>query len=243
MSGAMVDELMTVAKQEAERRAERARRCYDQLVGDMGVRQDAGASAARGWWIRRELGGGYAGVEEQIVALRACRADLITLSRPVPGDEAGSLMTLNAALMQSGRPVLAAPSLQGQKALDRTVRARFSVLERLGGSDARDHRRAALYDLSRTGDCSAGRGRSRVGTRRPRIWRFSSPGMESPTSWAEDPAQGCKTGQSLLAATAAAGADMMVMGAYTRSKLRQLIFGSVTGYIMEHATLPVLLCH
>jgi nucleotide-binding universal stress UspA family protein len=33
------------------------------------------------------------------------------------------------------------------------------------------------------------------------------------------------------------------MGAYTRSKLRQLILGSVTGYVMEQAILPVLLCH
>ena len=42
---------------------------------------------------------------------------------------------------------------------------------------------------------------------------------------------------------AEAGADLMVMGAYTRSKVRQLILGSVTGYVMKNATLPVLLCH
>jgi nucleotide-binding universal stress UspA family protein len=47
----------------------------------------------------------------------------------------------------------------------------------------------------------------------------------------------------LLEAAGAANADLMVMGAYTRSKVRQLILGSVTGYVMRNATLPVLLCH
>ena len=46
-----------------------------------------------------------------------------------------------------------------------------------------------------------------------------------------------------MTATTEVGADLMVMGAYTRSKLRQLILGSVTGYVMHEATLPVLMCH
>ena len=52
-----------------------------------------------------------------------------------------------------------------------------------------------------------------------------------------------RTGRSLLYAAQDVNADMMVMGAYTRSKLRQLMLGSVTGYVMEHAILPVLMCH
>jgi len=52
-----------------------------------------------------------------------------------------------------------------------------------------------------------------------------------------------RTGRSLLIGARDVAADMMVMGAYTRSKLRQMILGSVTGFVLEHATLPVLLCH
>ncbi|HET9148157.1 MAG TPA: universal stress protein, partial [Acetobacteraceae bacterium] len=37
------------------------------------------------------------------------------------------------------------------------------------------------------------------------------------------------------------GADLLAMGAYSHSRLRQLILGGVTRHILEHATLPVLM--
>ena len=37
------------------------------------------------------------------------------------------------------------------------------------------------------------------------------------------------------------GTDFIVMGAYTRSRLRQWILGGVTSYVLENAELPVLM--
>jgi hypothetical protein len=42
---------------------------------------------------------------------------------------------------------------------------------------------------------------------------------------------------------ACADADLLVMGAYTHSRLRQLILGGVTRHVLEHATLPLLMAH
>jgi hypothetical protein len=39
------------------------------------------------------------------------------------------------------------------------------------------------------------------------------------------------------------GADLLVKGAYTQSRLRQMIFGGPTQHILEHAELPVLMAH
>ena len=39
------------------------------------------------------------------------------------------------------------------------------------------------------------------------------------------------------------GADLLVMGGYTHSRLRQLILGGVTRYVIGHAAMPVLLNH
>jgi nucleotide-binding universal stress UspA family protein len=50
-------------------------------------------------------------------------------------------------------------------------------------------------------------------------------------------------GQTLLGATRRLGADMLVMGAYAHSPLRELILGGVTRYMLEHADLPVLMRH
>jgi len=50
-------------------------------------------------------------------------------------------------------------------------------------------------------------------------------------------------GQTLLREAHALGADMVVMGAYGHNPLRELVFGGVTRFMLEHADLPVLLRH
>ena len=50
-------------------------------------------------------------------------------------------------------------------------------------------------------------------------------------------------GEVVLDECAAAGADLLVKGAYTQSRLRQLIFGGATRHIMMHAKIPVILAH
>jgi nucleotide-binding universal stress UspA family protein len=48
----------------------------------------------------------------------------------------------------------------------------------------------------------------------------------------------------LLKAAEAHGADLLVMGAYARSTLRGLIFGSATRGVLEHSfPLPILMAH
>ena len=39
------------------------------------------------------------------------------------------------------------------------------------------------------------------------------------------------------------GADIIVMGAYTHSRMRQLILGGVTRHVLEHSNLPLLMAH
>ncbi|HUB12494.1 MAG TPA: universal stress protein [Acetobacteraceae bacterium] len=50
-------------------------------------------------------------------------------------------------------------------------------------------------------------------------------------------------GQVLLDAAHRLGADLLVMGAYGHNPLRELIFGGVTRFMLEHADLPVLMRH
>lgn len=51
------------------------------------------------------------------------------------------------------------------------------------------------------------------------------------------------TGEAVLDAARAHGCDLLIKGAFTRTRLRQMIFGGATSYIMEHADLPVLMAH
>ena len=50
-------------------------------------------------------------------------------------------------------------------------------------------------------------------------------------------------GDVLLNQVADSGADMVVMGAYGHSRMRELVLGGATRRLLEHMTVPVLLSH
>jgi nucleotide-binding universal stress UspA family protein len=51
------------------------------------------------------------------------------------------------------------------------------------------------------------------------------------------------TAQELMKAANEFNADFLVMGAYTKGRLRRLLFGAVTGEIINNCNLPVLMAH
>jgi nucleotide-binding universal stress UspA family protein len=55
--------------------------------------------------------------------------------------------------------------------------------------------------------------------------------------------EGRNTGEAILAACQQVGCDLLVKGAYTQSRLRQMIFGGATRHILAHAALPVMMAH
>jgi nucleotide-binding universal stress UspA family protein len=57
------------------------------------------------------------------------------------------------------------------------------------------------------------------------------------------PQGGAETGQVVLDEAAAFGADLIIMGAFTHSRFRQMIFGGATKYLLASSTIPVLMAH
>jgi nucleotide-binding universal stress UspA family protein len=52
-----------------------------------------------------------------------------------------------------------------------------------------------------------------------------------------------EVGDTLLNYTTDLSCDLIVLGAYGQNRLRSLVLGSLTGFILEHMTVPVLLSH
>jgi nucleotide-binding universal stress UspA family protein len=52
---------------------------------------------------------------------------------------------------------------------------------------------------------------------------------------------GRKPGEVLLAEADKLGADLIIKGAYTQSRLRQMIFGGATSHLLAHSHLPLLM--
>lgn len=57
------------------------------------------------------------------------------------------------------------------------------------------------------------------------------------------PREGHATSELILRFAADTGADLIVMGAYAHSRLRQIIFGGTTSTILNKAKVPVLMAH
>jgi len=55
--------------------------------------------------------------------------------------------------------------------------------------------------------------------------------------------QGVAIGQAILDCAQKMNADLIIKGAYTHSRLRQMIFGGATSELLNNSTIPVLFCH
>ena len=49
------------------------------------------------------------------------------------------------------------------------------------------------------------------------------------------------SGEAILRGAEAVGGDLLVKGAYTQSRLRQMFFGGATSHILNYAEVPVLM--
>ena len=52
-----------------------------------------------------------------------------------------------------------------------------------------------------------------------------------------------RPGEVILAEVRAQGADLLIKGAYTQSRFRQMIFGGATQHVLAAAELPVFLAN
>jgi nucleotide-binding universal stress UspA family protein len=64
-----------------------------------------------------------------------------------------------------------------------------------------------------------------------------------PTHLAGRSAVPCSTGAALLAVARMSGVSLVVMGAYTHSRLRQSFLGGATREVLAEATIPILMSH
>ena len=234
MSGALIEEVMTAADREAIDRASGARRLFDELVTAGGVplsSSPVGTGMSATW---RE----DAGREDEAVAKYGRTVDLVVVSRPLREAEVATSTVFEAALFDSGQPLLVAPpeavggfgqsimvAWNGSPEAARAVTAALPFLHR-----------AERVKILTVQNWSEGPGN--IGGVATRLaWHGIAADVETVT---EHPGT---IGETVLTRAAAFGADMIVMGAYTQSRLRQMILGGVTRHVLSSATIPLVMAH
>ena len=245
LSGAMVEEMMSVAERESLRRTTRARTLFEAaLAQDNPVvvtrtdRLPLATTGTAGARVRTPTASFRAvvGREHELVAHAARLSDLIVIPHPDSDDAISSSEALHAVLFDSGRPVIIAPK-QAPSSIGRrvciawngTAESAAAVLSALCWMHAADAVQV-LYsdDYQRRGPEAA-----------ELVDYLAGHGIAA-SSAAFKPRDG-QVGAGLLAAAAAFDCDLLAMGAYSHSRLRQLILGGVTRHVIGKAPLPVLM--
>lgn len=233
LSGAMIEEMMAATEKESSDRAHAVRRMFEHFVAEHHVIvSDArpGSDAATASFAS------VTGREEELVAQLARIADLTVVPHPDAGEDVSSSDALHAVLFDSGRPVLIAP-----QAAPATIGTRVCVAWN-GTAESASAVLAAIPWMQRADAVrilSADEYQRRGPAAQDLIAYLLLHGIHAESATFR-PADG-SVGGGLLAAAKEFGCDLLAMGAYSHSRLRQLILGGVTRHVLEKSALPVMM--
>ena len=164
--------------------------------------------------------------------------DIIVLARPGEEWQSPSMVTLESALFESGRPVLISPPDSPRSlATNILIAWNRSTEQARTTAFAMPLLRLAQRITVLTVEGSTVAGPS--GEQMARSLRMNGIAAEPMTLTAGKRS----AGEVILAKAAELGCDLIVKGAYTQSRLRQMIFGGATRDILARAKLPVLMAH
>jgi nucleotide-binding universal stress UspA family protein len=206
---------------------------FEDFMQARGVpRQAAGAEPPTyGWCDEATSGDVFVGSYGRVF-------DITIVGRPGSANGEPRMSTLESALFESGRPILMVPSIvpatigetvvvawNGSTETARAVGFAMPILRRA--------RRTVVLSVE---------GGSVVGPTGDQVVRHLTRNGVASESLNVSP-ESRSTGEAILAETTRLGADLLIKGAFTQSRLRQMIFGGATRHVISAANLPVFMAH
>jgi nucleotide-binding universal stress UspA family protein len=182
-----------------------------------------------GWTGERSFGDSQIGSYARIF-------DCTILGRP--GTDRGDprMATAETVLFESGRPILLAPPKPPEKTADHIVIAWNQSMETARAS-------AMAMPLLRHAQ--------KVSVMTVEEFRSEGPSGEIfaellnnhgiAAEFVVRNAKHRNSGEAILRGVEALGGDLLIKGAYTQSRLRQMFFGGATNHVMNYAEVPVLM--
>lgn len=178
------------------------------------------------------------GLASEIVAMRGGAYDMVVVGRPVRDQTTVAELAAEAALFRTGRPVLIAPP-KTPKSIGEAVVIGWNR----SASSARSISAALpLLLMSRSVTIVTVTTGAKTGPSPQDMAKYLS-WHEVQAEVVEIPPDHRLVGEVLLEEAERVSADLLVMGAYSHSRLRELILGGVTRYVLQNADLPVLMAH
>jgi len=185
----------------------------------------------RALWFER------VGSPEKLLSIQGPVSDLIVVSRPTKRSSKLARLFMLSAVMCTSRPVLIVPPKQ-KKPVGEHVAIAWNQSAEAGAAVA-----AAMPMLqgAATVTIIRGNGASSAGPNVRQLAQYLKfygvKAKQVSVSRTLDDREG------LIKAYRECGADLLVMGAYSRSRLTQRLFGGVTEHMLHKANIPVLMKH
>ena len=176
------------------------------------------------------------GSPNKVIGIMGPMSDLLVLSRPYIKGGNIARQFLAASLLKSSRPVLVLPQTK-----KRTIGKKICIA--WNQSTEATQAVAASMPLLRQADivtivtCGA---ENRAGPKSGQLATYLKYwGIQSEHFLT----QGKDEPEAIVAAYKSTNSDLLVMGAYSRNRMSELVFGGVTKYMLDRASIPVLMLH
>lgn len=229
----MKEQLLDQARKLADLEEEGLEGEFAELAKQFGLRmtdKPTGKSATVSWVEE-------AGRQVDVIKHHGRLADVICVAKPDRDRNLGT-NTLKAALFNTGRPVLMCPAAEmPPKALGEKITIAWN-----GSTEAARAVALTLGIIEKAGDVTILSCGTEIhgANAEDLLAYFADRGISASVErfTAEK-----KISEELINRSKAAGADLMIMGAYGDSHEHESIFGGNTQYVVDNADIPVILVH
>ncbi|MDR3517930.1 MAG: universal stress protein [Azospirillaceae bacterium] len=235
LSGALVEEITEAARVRADDEAHAARRGFDEVVAEFDVpivqRADGVTRFSVGW-------SDITGRTEDVVVQTGRLSDVLVFAHAAADSTSPAFVTLQTALMSAGRPLLLAPA-KSWPAIGSTIALAWNgqaeSARAVFGAMPFVRKAKAVHILTVATMRTKGSAAEQLSDYL--AWHGIA------TEVHELNAQSEPVGALILRQSAVVGANLLVMGGYGHSRVRELILGGVTRYVLTNTAMPVLMSH
>lgn len=231
----LVHELVTSAEKEGERRSARAREIFDAMCETFSLDTKTPAGTAKSPTAHWE---GRTGMIGEVISREARIMDLTVVPQPDIEADPVTAGLMDEVMTRSGRAVLMAPrslpdhvSARVMIAWNGSTEAARAVADSLPFLLAAEE----VYILT-VDEMTKGRPSGEA-----LAAMLACHGLEPQVLNQTTNADG--VGETILAEAAARSCTLLVVGAYSHSRWRELVLGGVTRTVIDKASMPVLMSH
>jgi nucleotide-binding universal stress UspA family protein len=215
-----------ILSQQRQESLEKTQKVFNDAVNAAGLTGRSGWSEATG----RPL---------ESLSLRSRYADLTVISQNGPEGRGGGEDLVDDLIMASGRPILVIPYIGAPAEIGRKVlvawngsrEAARAVSDAMPILESADSIEIFVVEPHGMGDIPGADIARHLAHHGLKATARKTAGLD------------IEVGDVLLNQVADSGADLVVMGAYGHSRMRELVLGGATRHLLEHMTVPVLLSH